>query len=60
MAGKANRRSKGAKMSFTEIEIEAIADHLRSAGFDVPQEWDAEQFGLLAAAVLEALGVHHE
>ena len=47
-------------MSFTEIEIEAIADHLRSAGFDVPQELDAEQFGLLAAAVLEALGVHHE
>ena len=47
-------------MNFTEAEIEAIADHMRTAGFDVPQDWDAECFGLLATAILEALDVPHE
>ena len=42
-------------MSFTESEIEVIADHMRSAGFDIPQDWDADRLGLLATAVLEAL-----
>lgn len=43
-------------MSFTYEQIEAIADHMRSAGFD-PSEMDNEQIGLLASCVLEALGV---
>ena len=43
-------------MSFTYEQIEAIADHMRMAGFD-PSEMDNEQIGLLASCVLEALGV---
>jgi len=46
-------------MSFTESEIEAIAGHMRHAGFSIPQDWDADQLGLLATAVLEALDVPH-
>ena len=47
-------------MNFTEAEIEAIADHMKTAGFDLPQDWDAESIGLLATAILEALDVPHE
>lgn len=43
-------------MSLTYEQIEAIADHMRSAGFD-PAEMDNDQIALLAACVLEALGV---
>lgn len=43
-------------MSLTYEQIEAIADHMRSAGFD-PAELDNDQIALLAACVLEALGV---
>ena len=47
-------------MNFTEAEIEAIADHMKTAGFDVPQDWDADLIGLLATAILEALDMPHE
>ena len=43
-------------MSLTYEQIEAIADHMRSAGFD-PSELDNDQLALLAACVLEALGI---
>ena len=47
-------------MNFTEEEIEAIADHMKTAGFDVPQDWDEDLIGLLATAILEALDMPHE
>ena len=43
-------------MSLTYDQIEAIADHMRSAGFD-PSELDNEQIALLAACVLDALEI---
>lgn len=43
-------------MSLTYEQIEAIADHLRSAGFD-PSDMDNDQIALLAACVLEALRI---
>lgn len=43
-------------MSLTYEQIEAIADHLRSAGFD-PSGMDNDQIALLASCVLEALGI---
>ncbi len=43
-------------MSLTYEQIEAIADHMRSAGFD-PSEMDNDQIGLLACCILEALGI---
>lgn len=43
-------------MSLTYEQIEAISDHLRSAGFD-PSEMDNDQIALLASCVLEALGI---
>lgn len=43
-------------MSLTYEQIEAIADHMRLAGFD-PEELDGDQIALLAACVLEALGI---
>lgn len=44
-------------MSFTEEQTENIADHIKSVGFELPDDWDAERIGLLATAVLEALGI---
>ena len=43
-------------MSLTYEQIEAIADHMRSAGFD-PAELDNDQIALLAECVLDALGI---
>lgn len=43
-------------MSLTYEQIEAIADHMRSAGFD-PAELDNDEIAMLAACVLEALGI---
>jgi len=43
-------------MSLTYEQIEAIADHMRSAGFD-PSELSNDQIAMLAACILEALGL---
>lgn len=43
-------------MSFTYEQIEAIADHMRLARFDL-EDVDNDQIALLAACVLEALGI---
>ncbi len=43
-------------MSFTYEQIESIADHMRSAGFDIP-EIDNDQIELIASCVLEALEI---
>lgn len=42
-------------MSFTESELEAIREHLRSVGFYGLADWPADKLGLLAAAILEAV-----
>jgi len=42
-------------MNFTEQEIENIFDHIKSAGFDVPDDWDSDKIALLSTAILEAL-----
>lgn len=47
-------------MSFTETELENVADHLRSAGFDIPDDWDKDRLGLLATTILEGLGMEKE
>lgn len=47
-------------MSFTDLEIECLVSHLKSAGFEVPSDWDNERIGMLATCVLEALNIYHE
>jgi len=44
-------------MSYTEGQIEAISDHLRSAGFEFDDSWDSDKFALVADCVLEALNI---
>lgn len=44
-------------MSYTEDQLELIADHLRSAGFDFDDSWDYDKFALVADCVLEALNI---
>ena len=46
---------RGVDMSFTETELENMADHLRSAGFQLPDDWDNDRLALLASAILESL-----
>lgn len=46
-------------MSLTESQIEEIADHMRSCGFDV-SNLDNEQIANLAQCVLDALGIDFE
>ena len=42
-------------MSYTEEQLERVADHLRSAGFEFDDTWDSDKFALVADCVLEAL-----
>ncbi len=45
-------------MSYTEEQIECIADHLRSAGFEFDSfHWNNDKFALVADCVSEALGL---
>ena len=44
-------------MSYTEEQIENIAYHLRSVGFEFDDTWDNDKFALVATCVLEALGL---
>ena len=46
-------------MSLTYEQIEAIADHMRSAGFDL-SEIDNDQIAMLAQCVLEALEIEFD
>lgn len=43
-------------MSLTYEQIEAIADHMRSVGFDLSETGD-DQIALMASCVLDALGI---
>lgn len=47
-------------MSFTQDQIEKIAYHIRSVGFNFDDTFDDEQFGLVATCVLEALDIEIE
>lgn len=47
-------------MNFTEQELENVFDHLKSAGFDIPVDWDNDTLALLASAILEALHLDGE
>lgn len=47
-------------MSFTEHEMEAMRLHLKTAGFEVPEDWDDDRLGNMAACILESLGIEHE
>lgn len=43
-------------MSLTELQIENIADHLKSAGFDI-SELDNDRIATIAACIIEALDI---
>lgn len=44
-------------MNYTEEQMEAVADCLRSAGFVLDEDWNNDKFALLADCVLKALGL---
>jgi hypothetical protein len=42
-------------MIFTDQDIENIFDHIKSAGFDIPDDFSNENIEMLANAILDAL-----
>lgn len=44
-------------MSYTNEQLEAIADALRSAGFVFDDSFDNDKFAIVADCVLEAFGL---
>lgn len=44
-------------MSLTEAQIEAVADGLRQAGFNLPDDMTADEIAKFVESVLDALGI---
>ena len=44
-------------MSLTEIQIEAVADALKLAGFNLPDDMDNNEIAKIAEAILDALNI---
>jgi len=44
-------------MSLTNSQIEAIADGLKSAGFNLPDDFSADELAKLAQVILDALEI---